>query len=211
MPYHRTIVILAASARPGGYCFAGIDLDSNRWIRPISARQSEEVAFKDALYDSKKFARVGDVATIRFLERRPNGHQKENHVFDGDYHWNFERRATYAEMRRLAEQEERPVWTGNSSSGGFLRNRVLGHECQSISDSLRLLRLTNLRLEVVIPWDKKKLRGSFGYAGIEYGFHVTDPSFSFLAKNIPEALACISLSGLYRGDAYKLVAGLILP
>jgi len=65
---------------------------------------------------------------------------------------------------------------------------------------------------------KKKLRGYFTYSGHDYAMMVTDPIFESQYLSQPEgtfpigrALICVSLGEPYRGHAYKLIAGIVLP
>ena len=46
------LVILAVSAKHNNYCVAGVDIDSGKWIRPISERTEleEAVPLEDLKY-----------------------------------------------------------------------------------------------------------------------------------------------------------------
>ena len=65
---------------------------------------------------------------------------------------------------------------------------------------------------------KKKVRIGFALNGFEYVLSVTDPvvmrAYSrcrFGEYPLREVILCVSLGGLYKGNAYKLVATVITP
>ena len=92
----KILVILAKSAKRGNFCVAGIELSTNKWIRPISHDETinDAVTAAELSYADKTEAQILDVAEIDF-EDTPveNPVQPENFFFKGTWkklaHWNL--------------------------------------------------------------------------------------------------------------------------
>ena len=44
MSYIKTILCFAASDKHNAYCFAGKDIETGEWIRPIGSQAGEEIS-----------------------------------------------------------------------------------------------------------------------------------------------------------------------
>ena len=70
------IVCLANSRKLSGRCVAGKLLDgSGQWVRPVSAREHEEVSLDERRYDNGEDPLLRDVVNLCVLENR--GHAYE--------------------------------------------------------------------------------------------------------------------------------------
>ena len=90
MSYNKTILCLANSRRPTGRCIAGKEVVSDgygNWLRPVSARDSEEISEEERRYEDGTDPKVLDIIRILFLEPRPTIYQTENHVIDDQDYW----------------------------------------------------------------------------------------------------------------------------
>ena len=56
------LVCLANSARPGGQCIAGIDLDTRQWVRPVP-RDGDAVPIERCVIDNKFLSTLDIIQT----------------------------------------------------------------------------------------------------------------------------------------------------
>ena len=68
MSYTKTILCLAASRKHGDYCFAGKDVNTGEWIRPVSNRPDEEISFAECTMPTGIQAGLLDILEIPFLK-----------------------------------------------------------------------------------------------------------------------------------------------
>lgn len=224
MPVERLVVCLANSRKPGGRCIAGIDLQSDgsvRWMRPISARQGAAVAPVERHYFGGVEPRVMDVMCIQLLKPVPKLHQHENWLIDSTQIWLHRGRMSWDDMRRWASHYDDLWLTTDSSSKHGLHNRVGIDNLARITDSLRLIRVTDLHLSL-LPANagsekQSRVLATFSYKGTTYRLWVTDPEVESLLRSPgvhprvwPESYLTVSLGEQAPdGYFYKLVAAVI--
>ena len=70
----RKLIILATSAKYNNFCVAGVDIDTGKWIRPISEREDleEAVPLEDLKYPDGSKVELLDVVEIKFSDRSAN-------------------------------------------------------------------------------------------------------------------------------------------
>src|SRR5580658_5662159 len=81
----KRIVCLANSRKLSGRCIAGKEIHKGKqigWIRPVSAREHEEVSEYERQYQDGSDPSVLDVMDIELIEPRPKGCQHENWLLD---------------------------------------------------------------------------------------------------------------------------------
>ena len=75
----KRIICLANSRKLSGRCIAGVEISrygsAAGWIRPVSAREHEEVSEHERQYEDGSDPRVLDVIDIPFVTPRPKGYQ----------------------------------------------------------------------------------------------------------------------------------------
>ena len=117
-----------------------------------------------------------------------------------------------------------PLWLNEEASWEFSLNRVRAQALGEITNSLVLIRPAILRV-VIGPkgglFDdaaKRRVKARFVHGGIHYMLKVTDPiaEARFLAGPdrtviMTGSVLCISLTEVFGGYAYKLVAAVIEP
>lgn len=226
MSYTKEIVCLANSRKPpSGRCVAGIERTEDawgRWIRPVSTRDSEEVSEEERQYEDGTDPQILDVISIRFLERKPIGHQQENHIIDARYHWEKTGSIEWDELDDIADSVEGPIWKNHDSSYNGLHDQVSEEEAEQFDNSLLLVQPDELELCVAREGyqgpGKLKVRARFALNGHEYRLAVTDPKVErkYLRQGIgnyamkaDDVYFCISLSGAFHGFCYKLIASII--
>ena len=227
--YSRTIICLANSRKMSGRCVAGRTVRTNNfgeWIRPVSARPDKELSAYDRHYDGRAQLEPAllDVIQIEFLGQDAHQFQPENHLIDDKIYWRFSRRATFAEAVRAVDPPQANLWglsLDSSYHGEF--DRVLLNDAPSFNCSLRLVKVDDLRIRVCAESAnfgdmKKRFRGYFSHFGHQYALTITDPIIGdqYLTRpkglySVGTALLCVSLGEPYKGYAYKLIAGVILP
>lgn len=224
MAYTRTVLCLAKSYKHGGHCFAGKDIETSEWIRPVSNRADEEISDAECMMTDGIQAKVLDVLEIPFLIPKPLRHQTENHLIDPSKRWKKTGDGTWRQVVRCLDDHNGPLWKNESASQGYERNRVAETSIKIIVDSLILIRPKALAISIerkggqYADANKRLVKARFVHDGIEYTLAVTDPVVTdrFHAgpnrtDDMTGAILCVSLGEIHRGDAYKLVAAVLNP
>ncbi|MGA5284050.1 dual OB domain-containing protein [Streptomyces griseoincarnatus] len=217
----KTLVCLANSRKLSGRCVAGIVNDgSGEWVRPVSARPSREVSAHERQYKDRSEPNTLDIIMVPLLRPQPHGFQSENWLLDPNYYWAKTGRVGWNELLEM-EQHPDALWINGSSTYNGSNDRVPTEEAATLSDSLKLIRVTDLTLQVHTPGEmfgdqRPVLRAWFSHAGHRYILRVTDPEYElqYLAKpegiyEIGESFLTVSLGEPYAGYAYKLVAAIM--
>jgi hypothetical protein len=220
MPYEKQIVCLANSKKHAGRCVAGIEVSNGRlgsWIRPVSARDGEELAFDDRRYDNGQDVQLLDLITIRFLEPKPHSCQVENHLIDDTFTW--QKVGVFPAKELLPVCGNDPIlWLDGGSSYNGTGDRIAEEAAHSVGSSLRLVAPNNLVIRVAAELNnKRKVRAAFSLGSCTYVLAVTDTKVEtrYLAMSNGEyrypcpAVMCISLGEPFNGFRYKLVASII--
>jgi hypothetical protein len=210
-------ICLANSRKLGGRCIAGIDIDTRRWVRPISHGTSGEFNQTALQYDLGGTVEVLDVLTFstKQLQKRSLYHPEDVlHVGD----WSFLR---YADPNDSAILQEF-VTTGPlllGSKGDSVVEPLF--ESQAIKQSLTLVRPKSPLLSLELRYGKKQYRCRFSLSSETYDLSITDPVVrarmrgldlgEYTAEELGLAkkpFLTISLGEPYEktGRCYKLVA-----
>lgn len=212
----KLMVILAKSAKYGNYCVAGIELSTNKWIRPIShdEKTADAVTAADLTYADNTEAQVLDVVEIDFEDTpAQNEIQPENFYFKNN---------TWKKLGRwnLSDVEN---FCGFDSTDLIFYDKSRRLELSTLDNfnkkkSLLLLPIENLSLSTEFRNYELKYHADFNYGGTRYeNFGVGDISlrekFSecgnfFVAE---KAAATFSLTNPYKDNrCYKMLANLFL-
>jgi hypothetical protein len=154
------------------------------------------------------------------IEPRPSGFQTENHLIAAKYYWSRVGQLGWKQTAKAVDKIEGPLWSNESSSTYGKNDRVLPDTAKSLRGSLLLVRPSGLVMQVAIEGaqfgqPRRKLRASFSCGDHMYCLSVTEKLY--MSKDngnypIDDALLCVSLATFKQdGNAYKLVAGVILP
>jgi hypothetical protein len=219
----KRLLCLANSRKLNGRCVAGIELSGNKrlgWIRPVSAREHEEVSEYERQYEDGSDPRVLDVMDVPLLEARPKGYQQENWLLDPDQYWQRVSRAGWSDLEPLADSMA-PLWIDGNSTYNGRNDRIALAEAGGLTSSLRLVRVDRLTLSVFKPGEafgnpKRRVQGRFVHHGTDYHLWVTDPGYEreYLLKpdgdyELGESFLTVSLGEPHDGACYKLVAAIM--
>ena len=210
----KIIVILAKSAKHNNYCIAGIELGSNRWIRPVTSDDEIQGAVPAAAltYADKTEVQPLDLVQIEFTDKVAGEIQPENFYFAGTWkkfgHWSFSDFEKYCGLDRtdfIFYDDSRRLEPASLSS--FTRRQ-----------SLLILPIENISVKAEKFDDGVKFRASFDYGGTRYeDFAVGDIALreKFSGRGVGEffveksAAATFSLTNPFKdGRCYKVLAQL---
>ena len=219
----KRIVCLANSRKLSGRCVAGKECSNGApgsWIRPVSARDSEEVSEYERQYEDGGDPRVLDIVDVPLLGPRPKQYQQENWLLDPDSYW-----AKYGQMRRSNlsawVDNAEPLWINEHHTNNGRNDKIPLSLAKDLNDSLRLIQVDKLTLSVFKPGEafgnsKRRVQGRFQQGGDEYRLWVTDPGYErdHLAKpdgdyEIGKHHLTVSLGEPYMDACFKLIAAII--
>jgi len=217
----KTLVCLANSRKNKGRCVAGmVDEGSGQWIRPVSARPNREVSEYERQYADSTDPRVLDIIAVPLLHPQARSYHSENWLLDPHYYWEKTGRAEWDTLLTL-EQHPKTLWTNGHSTYHGNNNRVLIEQAHTLPDSLKLIRVDCVTLQVHMPGDRfgdtrKVVDAHFRHAGCTYILRVTDPEYEQTyvdeqegTYKLSESFLTVSLGEPHEGYAYKLVAAII--
>ena len=224
MTIHKRIVCLANSRKLSGRCLAGREWyrtdRAGQWIRPVSARENQEISEYERQYEDGSDPDLLDIVTVPLLEHCPNRPETENWLIDDERYWTKD--GTYPDHRldELTDPVE-PLWIDGVSTYHGKNDKVPHEATDAITASLRLIQVDQLKIDVFAPREafgnsKRRAQAQFVHAGHEYALWIMDPAYErkYLRKldgryELGKCYLTISLGERYRDAYYKLVVGLI--
>lgn len=223
MAITKRIVCLANSRKLSGRCVAGKELVSGHaggWLRPVSARQTEEVSEREREYEDGSDPRVLDIIDVPLIEPRPKGYQTENWLLDPTTYWGKAGEASWNDLKGMADAPA-TLWVNGDSTYHGRNDKLSFAVASTLSSSLVLLELESATLRVFAPSEdfgdpRRRVQAVFAHQGLEYRLRVTDPVIErqYLAlpdgeHAIRECFVTVSLGEPFKNDCYKLVATII--
>lgn len=166
----KRIVCLANSRKLSGRCIAGKEIRRGKpvgWVRPVSAREHEEVSEYERQYQDGSDPSVLDVVDIELLEPRPKGYQQENWLLDPQKYWEKAGQITWNELAGF-EDAAGALWLDGYSTYNGRNDHIPLTSTDGLTTSLRLLRVDQLRLCVFKPGEafgntKRRVQGRFSH------------------------------------------------
>lgn len=219
----KRLLCLANSRKLHGRCIAGIELSDGEWlgwVRPVSAREHEEVSEYERQYEDGSDPRVLDVMFVPLLEARPKGYQQENWLLDPSLYWQKVGRAGWNDLLGITCRSM-PLWLDGNSTYNGRNDRITLADAATLDSSLRLVHVDRLTLSVFKPGHafgnpKRRVQGRFRHHGTDYHLWVTDPGYErdYLLKedgdyDIGECFLTVSLGEPHNDACYKLIAAII--
>lgn len=206
------IICLANSFRPGGRCIAGIDVDTGRWVRPISKSIDRAITFEARAIEGRE-PNILEVLEIPLENDGPDeGCQPENRLL---------KQGKWIKVDQKEPNELLPYCESNSVILHNHEDRVPAIYFDTLSrdqwKSLQLIRSKDVSFHVD-PFDKMRAYFCDG-EGYQLSLKVTDPVFLNRLnekKDVSrDCIMTISLAAPWSPDdiqplkCYKLVAGVI--
>ena len=219
MSYSREIVILANSAKKGGFCVAGKDIRTGEWIRPVATIGGGELSKSQITLSTNTFSYTGKPlhkVVIGFETHAPLPNQPENHLIDNSA-WKPAFKMDRSQLDSLLDTPE-DIWM-YSRKQDRVDAKLFEYGLIENHQSLYLIKVDSITYDVVLNGGGyQRLKGTFAYNGREYTFNVTDPSYCKY-KNGPlghsfvenDKYLCLSLGEKFEatGDCFKLIAAVI--
>ncbi len=218
-PSNETLVCFANSKKSGGRCLAGkiyADGKFSEWIRPISARETEELSTSEIQMSNGMEPAILDVISVPLLAHRPSNLQKEN--------WLIGTPAKISKIGHLTPTEAikaiddvKVLWNLGSSSIHGLNDRATPADLIEIPSSLYLIRVSTLQIVIQDEYGRRAYRGSFIHSGNDYVLKISDlvlersfKDHSYGTYTYNECLLTLSLTEKpWKEFHYKLIAGVI--
>ena len=181
----KRIVCLANSRKLSGRCIAGKELlEGGRpggWVRPVSAREKEEVSEYERQYQDGSDPRVLDVIDVPLSNALPKDYQLENWLLDPNNYWKRVQRVASHELTRFTDPVAR-LWIVGDSTRNGLNDQVPVATAIALRHSLLLVRVSDLTLSVFSPREafgdtRRRVQGRFSTGGTNYWLWVTDPEY----------------------------------
>jgi len=216
----REILCLAFSKRDGGQCFGGIDLETQKWVRPVSPKSSGELPYHECLIRKPDGTfvepRILDVLRIDLQGPQPRPAQPENWLM-GEAEWELVGRKKFGDLA---------PWIRSTDDPEIFRNYGKSVSVEEIGRRPPVCSLTLVRPENLVwktdlnTYGKKRARGVFSICGQTYDLPLTDEAYQRNLMNLPlhaskahdpstPILLTLSLGELWHGFHYKLIAGVI--
>ena len=78
------MVVLTKSAKNGGHCVAGIDVDTGNWVRLVSNDLNTHGALsdQDMQYQDRSYCTPLDIVSVPIIKACPSQYQPENILID---------------------------------------------------------------------------------------------------------------------------------
>jgi len=214
-------VCLANSRKMSGSCIAGKIIQSNKWIRPVSSRENEEISPRDQAYPNGQLPKVLDIIRIAIKYYKPTLFQKENYLIDDKYCW--EKKGEFTGSLDELLDHPADLWGTVSSSYHGLYDRFPEDMCSVFGESLYFIKPESMKVIVRTEGEefgnpKRKVRAEFQYNGVKYIFPVTDPIIEHRYLSGENGIfdisqtkiyLCVSVGLPYNRFCYKFVASLI--
>jgi hypothetical protein len=229
----KRVVVLANSIKRGARCVAGIEVRAGEafepagWIRPVSGESHGELEPRHmAVADGGHVAPL-DIVDVPLAEYANDPAHPEDWIVSAGLPW---QRSGKLGPRTLATLREFPddLWLDPAAPVDRVRSAYVAR--QQRFQSLYLIRPERLRIRLSREIDEaggftQKRRAIFGYRGEEYDLGLTDPVvtekywFTFPNPGQPanefpfpyadRCLVCVSLTPMFLGCHYKVVASVL--
>ena len=182
-------VILTKSVKNGGYCVAGINVQTNQWVRFVSNDIASHGALfdKDMQYEDESYCKILDVVRIPILNNFPSEHQPENVLIDDKVYWEKTREISVPKLLEMHPPEQHDLLLGNENF------YITESEIDTVGHSLILVEVKNL---VITHPREHSTKATFKYRFNKYkNMSITDPDFYDTPDqtNICKAILVMSL------------------
>lgn len=189
----RQIICFANSKKNNAYCFAGKDMETSEWVRPIQSFDATEMTLENQCLNkvscekdrcsggndcNYEIAKKLDIISLETEEPLPISHQRENHIINGQP-WEKVGTLPNEYLEYYTDKHTGALWINEPGehSEGCINNRFSSELASDIDYSLIFIKVEDLELKMsrnVYEPGEFKYRGSFKHENVEYCFDVTD-------------------------------------
>lgn len=202
----KQLVILTKSARHGGYCVAGIDLETNKFIRLISNNQAVKGSLTSSHMrcDDSRYANILDVVEVDLIKPVPTETHPEDWLIDETKQWK--------NLGKFKMKNFNKDWLCSDEYIFVNNNEYISLESAKLAaKSIIIALVKDLKIYQVEYNGKNKQKADFVYRGEIYEyFSITDFDFFDEEHQFDKALVVVSLPNdewSYKNDRfYKFVA-----
>ena len=210
----KRICILTKSYKHGGYCVAGIDIETKEWIRLVNSENpnTDEIR-KEQMVLNGKVIECLDVLEYDFIGNIPNSCQTENWLLNNSISPKFIKSISLEELADIIQLEKEEDSIYNNA------NLLNKNEILEVKRSLYIFHVQNLKIEATSREYCGEIRFRykcvFDYNGNKYtNISLTDPVYRDVSQdglNLADALIIASLPCVSYSDGsfYKFVAKII--
>ena len=199
------IIILTKSSKHHGYCVAGVDAKTGKWIRLVSSDINTHGALSAChlKYKDGTYCRPLDIVSVPIIKRCPTVLQPENILIDEKAQWTKIGRASLGELINTHMLESHVYLLGNAYP--YITSAKIG----TVGHSLELVYVKNM---IIYHPQEQRTKACFdSLNGITYkDMSVTDRDFYDMPNNtmIGDALIVVSLpdTPIMENRYYKFVA-----
>lgn len=203
----KDIIILTCSAKHSGYCVAGIDIDSDEWIRLVASDNinTNEIPKCFMVYSDFTPCKPLDVVSVDIIKELPGDIQPENVLVNLSKKPVFKYRITPDQLEDYISVD-RYIYNGKSS----YMDKSTALRC---GYSLGLYKVQDIYLDVFEYNGRIKTKLDFTYNRCFYkGWSMTDTTYYGCesGKICDEGLIVVSIpEDDYNGNYYKFVSKII--
>lgn len=196
------VAVLTKSSKNGGYCVAGIETRSGRWIRLVSSDAESHGALtaQNMQCLDGSVCQVLDVVQVPILRPAPIAYQPENMLIDEEKCWKKVDCLSVDDLLALHPAENHPTLLGNIYP--YITEERIG----TVGRSLILVEVHNL---VIIHPNETSTKASFMYKFTQYdNISVTDWDYRHTDASIDTAVLVMSLPDVPYNERryYKFIA-----
>lgn len=213
----KEVIILTKSHKNGGYCVAGIDIETGDFIRMVSEdTYSEHALFDNHLKysESDEYVEVMDVVNVKLKGKDNCWYQPENYIIQGNNSFEKIRVASKDEIRKYLMDLDYIFYNDEKCVSPSLIEEFRDKY------SLIIFKVEKLKL-----WldnrNQGRILANFIYKDIEYSYinitdhNITQRYINRVAINSPRPyvicnpILIMSLGTLHQGAHFKLIANVI--
>ena len=165
------VVILTKSSKNSGYCVAGIDVNSRKWVRLVSSDEKSHGALfhLNMQYQNQTYCQILDVVRVPVIRNHPIERQPENILIDEKKNWEKIKEISIDDVFKMHPPETHSFLLGNQYS------YITEERVDTVDRSLILVEVSDL---IVTHPIEDTTKASFQYRSTKYkNMSVTDPDF----------------------------------
>ena len=187
-----------------------------QWIRPVSARNNQEVSEYERQYLDGSDPKLLDIIDIPLLSHQPQDCQRENWLLDPEQYWKKVGVFEWGKLKPFSETRG-TLWQNGDHTQNGLNDQISLVYAKREVNSLKLIYVDRLQLRVFASWGtKRRVQAHFRFDSSNYKLWVTDPCIeqAYLAKRdgfyrLDKCYLTVSLGELFKGYHHKLIAAIL--